>query len=204
MLVRLRDFAELHRISERTVQVHIKENYDLLKDHIDRRGKQGTWLDDFAVEFLLNHIQLPTKDEVLVPTPREAALLVEVANANKALAEAERRAAANAEAAGKVMLLEATNESQMAQINQLNQQIGGLIQEKELLERFIQDAKQEIAELTREKAQEVSEARSEASEASRREQEALDAKQAAEDELRAFDKLSVWQQLKELRRRKNR
>ena len=89
MLVRLRDFAEIHRISERTVQLHIKENWEELQDHVDRRGKQGTWLDDYAQEFLLNAIQLPSKDEVLVPTPREAALLIQLAEAHKALAEAE-------------------------------------------------------------------------------------------------------------------
>lgn len=116
MLVRLRDFAELHRISERTVQVHIKDNWDELEGHVDRRGKQGTWLDEFAVEYLLDRIQLPTKDEVLMPTPREAALLAQVADAHKKLADAERRAGENAEAAGKVMYLEAAKAAQDAQI----------------------------------------------------------------------------------------
>lgn len=119
MLVRLRDFAELHRISERTVQVHIKDNWDELEGHIDRRGKQGTWLDEFAVEYLLERIQLPTKDEVLMPTPREAALLLEVAETNKKLADAERRAGENAEAAGKVLYLEAAKAAQDEQIANL-------------------------------------------------------------------------------------
>lgn len=124
MLVRLRDFAELHRISERTVQVHIKNNEEELAGHIDRRGKQGTWLDEFAVNFLLDRIQLPTKDEVLVPTAREAALLIEVAEANKKLADAERRASLNAEAAGKVLLLEASQKAQEVQISDLSIEVG--------------------------------------------------------------------------------
>ena len=126
MLVRLRDFAEIHRISDRTVQLHIKENWDELQDHVDRRGKQGTWLDEFAVDFLLNRIQLPSKDEVVVPTPREAALLIQIAETNKALAEAERRAGENAEAAGKVKLLEASRNEQELKIAELNMRVGRL------------------------------------------------------------------------------
>lgn len=124
MLVRLRDFAELHRISERTVQVHIKNNEDELAGHIERRGKQGTWLDEFAVNFLLDRIQLPTKDEVLMPTAREAALLEQIAAANRRLADAERRAADNAEAAGKVLFLEASQKAQEAQISALSMEVG--------------------------------------------------------------------------------
>lgn len=124
MLVRLRDFAEIHRITERTVQVHIKENWDVLEGHIDRRGKQGTWLDDFAQEFLLEKIQLPSKDEVLVPSAREAALLIQVAELSQKLADAERRASLNAESAGKVMFLEAQSESQGAQITDLTMKLG--------------------------------------------------------------------------------
>ena len=104
MLMRLRDFAEIHRVSERTVQMHVKENWEELQDHIDRRGKQGTWRDDFAQEFLLGVIQLPSKDEILIPTAREAALMSQLSEANRLLAEAERRASMFAEAAGKTAL----------------------------------------------------------------------------------------------------
>lgn len=119
MLVRLKDFAELNRISERTVQIHIKENWEQLEGHVDRKGKQGTWLDDFAQEFLLDCIQLPSKEAVRVPTPTEANLLIQIAEAHKALAEAERRAAIYAEAAGKVALLEEAKEAQEARIVEL-------------------------------------------------------------------------------------
>lgn len=128
MLVRLRDFADMNRISERTVQLHIKENWEVLEEHVDRRGKQGTWLDEFAVNFLLDRIQLPSKDEVVIPSAREAALLIQIAEANKALAEAERRAGENAEAAGKVKLLEAAREAQTVQVAELNLRVGQLLE----------------------------------------------------------------------------
>lgn len=107
MLIKLTDFAEQNRITDRTVQKHIKENEKILEGHVERRGKQGTWLDDFAVAFLKDKIQLPTKDEVLVPTAREASLLVQLAETNARWAAAEKRAAENAEAAGQIKLLEA-------------------------------------------------------------------------------------------------
>lgn len=146
MLVRLRDFAELHRISERTVQLHIKENWDVLENHVDRRGKQGTWLDDFAQTFLLDRIQLPSKDEVIMPSPREAALLIQIAEANKALAEAERRAGENAEAAGRVKLLEATTESQTAQISELSILVGKLTEQVAVAEKRAAEAIQSVSQ----------------------------------------------------------
>ena len=144
MLVRLRDFAELHRISERTVQVHIKNNQEELEGHIDRRGKQGTWLDEFAVNFLLDRIQLPTKDEVLMPTPREASLLFQLSEANKNLAAAERAARENAEAASRVKYLEAAKESQDAQIRDMSVDIGRLTQKAAQAAEDAQKAQDEL------------------------------------------------------------
>lgn len=145
MKIRLSDFADLHRINVRTAQIHIKENIEELEEHIDRRGKQGTWIDEYAQEFLLDKIQLPKSDEVLMPTAREAVLLTEIAEANKKLAEAERRAALNAEAAGKVKLLEANNEDQKAQISDLSVQIGSLKEKYQASEKTAQKLSDELA-----------------------------------------------------------
>ena len=145
MLVRLRDFAELHRISERTVQVHIKDNWDELDGHVARRGKQGTRLDEFAVNYLLDRIQLPTKDEVLMPTPREAALLMEIAEANKKLADAERRAGENAEAAGKVLYLESAKAAQDEQIATLAAEKGAAEEKARTASDAAQKAQDELA-----------------------------------------------------------
>lgn len=158
MLVRLTDFAEQNRITNRTVQIHIKENTEILEGHVERRGKQGTWLDDFAVAFLLDKIQLPTKDEVIVPTPREAALLIQLSEANARWAAAEARAAEYAEVAGKVKLLEDQSRSFQDENVELQREIFELKadqmkhkQETDILEGFIQDAKAEIDVLKKEK-----------------------------------------------------
>lgn len=151
MAVRLRDFAEVHRISERTVQKQIKDNYDVLREHVDRRGKQGTWLDDFAVEFLLENIQLPTsEDVVMTPSPREMALMLQIQEVTARLADAERRAGSNAEAAGKVLYLEANNKAQEARIADLSVELGQAKEKAAQAEKTAQAASGELAEAKKE------------------------------------------------------
>lgn len=181
MLVRLRDFAEINRVSERTVQLHVKENWEELQTHIDRRGKQGTWLDDYAQEFLLKVIQLPSKDEVVIPSPREAALLIKLTEATNALAEAERRASLNAEAAGKVTLLEAANESQQTQINKLTFNNGKLEYELQV------EQKAHAADNAAKDA--------EIAESQKRETELRERAEAAEAKLAEFESLPRWKKI---------
>lgn len=145
MKVRLRDFAELNRISERTVQIHIKNNLDFLEEHIERKGKQGTWLDEVAVDFLLNQIQLPNKAEVFQPSPAELKYIMQITELTAKLADAERRAGKNAEAAGKLQLLEEQSDSLRQKNEDLQKEVGHL-------EGFIQDAKKEIEVLNEEKS----------------------------------------------------
>ncbi len=182
MKVRLRDWASLNCITERTVQIHIKENQEALEGHIERKGKQGTWLDDFAQEFLIEKIQLPSRKEVYQPTARENALLIELKEANKRLAEAERRAAINAEAAGKVLLLEEAKTQQATQIDTLTRENAVLSHDNEELGQKIAQAE--------ENAQKAS-------------QELLDARKQFEDEkhlleqqIAGMKKASLWQRIR--------
>ena len=130
MKIRLSDFAELHRINVRTAQIHIKENIEELEEHIERKGKQGTWIDEYAQEFLLNKIQLPSKDEVYTPTAREAVLMAQIMEVTNKLADAERRAGENAEAAGKVLLLEEVKQEQTDKIETLTRENALLSRDK--------------------------------------------------------------------------
>ena len=147
MKVRLRDWASLNCISERTVQIHIKENQDFLEGHIERKGKQGTWLDEVAQDFLINAIQLPNRKEVYQPTARENALMIQLNEANQRVAEAERIARINAEAAGQVKLLEANNEDQKAQIFDLSVQVGSLKEKYQESKTKAQELSGELSEV---------------------------------------------------------
>lgn len=150
MLVRLRDFAEANRVSQRTVQVCIKENYGELGEHIDRRGKQGTWLDEFAVQFILERIKLPTKDEVLTPTIREAALMEQIRDLSLRLAASEHDARLNAEAAGKVKYLEAAKEDQDKKIDDLTAKNAVLSHDNEELGQKVVQVEKTAQELSEE------------------------------------------------------
>lgn len=148
MKVRLRDWAELQRISERTVQIHIKNNAAELEGHIDRRGKQGTWLDEFAQEFLLARIQLPAEDEEYVPSAREAALMNELKETSMKLAEAERRAGENAWTAGKLEMLESINQEQAIRIDALTRENAVLSSDNKILEQKASEAEKTAYKLT--------------------------------------------------------
>ena len=148
MKIKLSDFVDLHRINVRTAQIHIKENIEELEEHIDRKGKQGTWIDEYAQEFLLKKIQLPSKDEVYIPTAREAVLMAQIMEVNKKLADAERRAGENAETAGKVFLLEEARKEQTEKIDMLTRENALLSHDIEEKNKTIFEIKESAKELS--------------------------------------------------------
>lgn len=148
MKIRLSDFADLHRINVRTAQIHIKENIEELEEHIERKGKQGTWIDEYAQEFLLQKIQLPSKEEVYMPTAREAVLMAEIVEANKKLADAERRAGENAEAAGKVLLLEEAKKEQADKIDALTRENAVLSHDKAEMDKTLAEVEKTAHKLS--------------------------------------------------------
>ncbi len=58
-LIKLPEFARLNGVSERNVQKHISNHKTELEGHIDRRGRNGTWLDSTAQEILQKYITAP-------------------------------------------------------------------------------------------------------------------------------------------------
>ena len=51
-MIKLQDFARERGVSERAIQKHLKNNEDVLQGHFERRGKNGTWLDEYAQEYI--------------------------------------------------------------------------------------------------------------------------------------------------------
>lgn len=58
-LIKLPEFARLNGVSERNVQKHISNHKEELEGHVDRRGRNGTWLDSTAQEILQKYITTP-------------------------------------------------------------------------------------------------------------------------------------------------
>ena len=172
-MIKLQDFAKECGVTDRAIQKHLQKHEKELEGHYERRGKNGTWLDETAQAFIRSlMIQQPVVvgDESLYRDyealrKENEELLKENKEVWKALSMARE---------------------QLLDVKDAQLQLDAAKKEKELLEGFIRDAKKEIDTLTREKAQEVAQACSEASEAIRREQVALEQKSSVEAENEAL------------------
>lgn len=51
-MIKLQDFAKQCGITDRQLQRHLKNHENDLKGHFERKGPNGTWLDDFACDYL--------------------------------------------------------------------------------------------------------------------------------------------------------
>lgn len=52
MKMKLQDFAVECGVTDRAIQKHIQKHEEALQGHFERRGPNGTWLDDFAQEYI--------------------------------------------------------------------------------------------------------------------------------------------------------
>ena len=55
-MIKLSDFARLHGVTPRAVQQLVKKYENELEGHFERKGQNGTWLDQTAQEFLREHM----------------------------------------------------------------------------------------------------------------------------------------------------
>lgn len=51
-MIKLQDFARECGVTDRTIQKHLKNHEAELTGHYQRRGKNGTWLDEEAQDFI--------------------------------------------------------------------------------------------------------------------------------------------------------
>lgn len=56
--IKLQDFARMKGVTDRSIQRHIKKHSEELNGHIFRKGPAGTWLDEYAQNFLEKHISV--------------------------------------------------------------------------------------------------------------------------------------------------
>ena len=52
MMIKLQDFAKECGVTDRAIQKHIQKHEEALEGHFERRGVNGTWLDDYAQEYI--------------------------------------------------------------------------------------------------------------------------------------------------------
>lgn len=51
-MIKLQDFAAQQGVTDRAIQKHLKNHEEALQGHFERKGPNGTWLDDYACEFI--------------------------------------------------------------------------------------------------------------------------------------------------------
>lgn len=51
-MIKLQDFAKEQGVTDRAIQKHLKKHEKELEGHFERQGPNGTWLDDYACEFI--------------------------------------------------------------------------------------------------------------------------------------------------------
>ena len=51
-MIKLQDFAKECGVTDRAIQKHLKNHESQLEGHFQRRGKNGTWLDPTAQEYI--------------------------------------------------------------------------------------------------------------------------------------------------------
>lgn len=144
-MIKLQDFARECGVTDRAIQKHLKNHEKNLEGHFERRGKNGTWLDQTAQDYIRS---LMVQQPIVVgdaETHREVEALKE-----------ENRA-----------LLKALNgaKDRIIELQDTRLQLEAAEREAKLLEGFVADAKAEIRTLTEEKAAEVAAARQEAAKA---------------------------------------
>ncbi|MGM9963361.1 MAG: hypothetical protein ACI319_10035 [Holdemanella porci] len=51
-MIKVQDFAHSKGVTDKAIYKHINRHREELGDHIQKQGKNGTWLDDYACEFI--------------------------------------------------------------------------------------------------------------------------------------------------------
>lgn len=107
-MMKLTEFALNFKVSERHARRLFQENESELRGHYDRRGREGTFLDDVAVDLLKSKLQKSFDVEIDRPSDREQQLQEQLTMLSMRYAAAMEKMAENA---GAVALLEASKEN---------------------------------------------------------------------------------------------
>ena len=132
-MIKIAEFARVNEISDRHARRLFKSFEEDIDGHFEKRGGAGTWLDEYAVEFLRSKLRVQVDPVEVLPArrgfddsgasaeaqERYADLLELYHEAVKRLADAERRAGENAGAAERVKALEGSERRLELQMSNL-------------------------------------------------------------------------------------
>lgn len=107
-MMKLSEFARIYNVSERHARRLFAENEADISGHYDRRGREGTFLDDVAVDVLRSRLQKQFSVSVETASERERQLEGTITKLSMKYATAMEELVKNA---GAVALLEAAKEN---------------------------------------------------------------------------------------------
>ena len=137
--MKLSEFALNFNVSERHARRLLQENEVELSGHYDRRGREGTFLDDVAVDFLKNKLQKSFDVVINQPSERERQLESQITELSMRYAAAMEQMVKNA---GAVALLEASKEN----VAKLEARASEAEERAELRERELHELEQQFGE----------------------------------------------------------
>lgn len=169
-MIKLQDFARACKVTDRAIQKHIKKHAAELDGHVHRNGPNGTWLDEFAQDFIRARMIRP---QIVVSDGKDAQDLQELQE-KVAMLQEKLIAAQELALASQGALVEA----QAARLA-----LDAAEKEREILEGFIKDAKENL-EI---KTQELTESRQETRKAQDEAKDLRERLAASEARERALD-----------------
>lgn len=54
LMIKVKDFAISKGVTDKAIYKHLQKHKEELAGHVEKRGKNGTWLDDYACEYISN------------------------------------------------------------------------------------------------------------------------------------------------------
>lgn len=59
-MIKLQDFAAQYKVTDRAIQKHLKKHEKELEGHFERKGPNGTWLDEYACDYIKEMMRIQT------------------------------------------------------------------------------------------------------------------------------------------------
>lgn len=154
--MKIAEFANKYRVSERHVRRLIQKYGSDMAGHFEKRGNEGTFLDDVGVEFLKSKLKASFEVVTGGPSERERQLENTITELSMRYAAACEKLVENA---GAVALLEAAKEKEIALEARMERAEADRLQAAEALEQMRREAQMRVAQ-----AEEAEEARAKAEE----------------------------------------
>jgi len=148
MKIKLQDFARECGVTDRAIQKHIQKHEEALRGHFERRGPNGTWLDEYAQDYIRSLMVQPS-----TPVVADAMLVRE----NRELVEANKILEARDQ------VHQETIAGLMAKVAELSETVGQL-KAADGAQKLLTDSLRSDLDLARQEGKDAREARQKAEE----------------------------------------